>query len=61
MKTQYQQYETARQKIAERDNAFMNMINHPTNPMTNSDLEKLILKRPEIYGKYKNFIGKLKR
>jgi hypothetical protein len=58
--TQKQFYELARRRISQQNEAFMELVNHPTNPMTNLDLKLLIQKRPEIYGKFAGFLGKLK-
>lgn len=59
-KTQEQMFYDAGSKSGELNNAFMELINHPTNPMTNSDLRELIKRRPEVYGRFSGFIGKLK-
>lgn len=40
--------------------AFLDMINDPVNPLTNSDLKRLIERNPERYGMYSGFLGKLK-
>lgn len=39
-------------KIGRMDAAIMDAIRHPTNPMTADDLEALIRRRPEVYGRY---------
>lgn len=57
--TQKQHFELARRRIAARNEAFMEMVNHPTNPMTRRDLEALIERRPEVYGIYSGFLAKL--
>jgi len=59
MKTQAQMFYDAVNKSGERDRAFLELINHPTNPMTNADLKALIIRHPSRYGKYAGFIGKL--
>ena len=59
-KTQKQMYYEAERHSANLNQAFMDMVNHPTNPLTNSDLRKLIERRPDTYGRFQNFIGKLK-
>jgi len=58
--TQLQHFWKAHRKIADRDAAFFELVNHPTNPMTNADLKALIARRPEVYGRYAGFVGKLK-
>ena len=60
MSTQQQLYESSRQRLADSDHAFMELINHKTNPMTNADLAALIERRPEKYSRYSKYIGKLK-
>ena len=59
MKTQMQLFYEAGRKISDGHSAFMEMITHPTNPLTSNDLRKLIAKRPELYGKYSGFIDNL--
>lgn len=58
-KTQYQMCYDALTKAGAMDIAFMDIVNDKTNPMTNDDLRALIARRPERYGKYAGFIGKL--
>jgi hypothetical protein len=60
MKTQYQLYQKAQSKLFDENRAFMDMVNCPTNPMTNADLEALINRNPEKYGRFSGFLGKLK-
>ena len=38
---------------------FMDLVNHPTNPLTKSDLAALIAKRPNTYGRFAGFMDKL--
>jgi hypothetical protein len=59
MKTQVQHFEAAHRKIADLNAAFMELVNHPTNPMTREDIEALIARRPEHYGRFAGFIDKL--
>lgn len=61
MLTQLQHYEMTRRKLAALNEAFMEMVNHPTNPMTRDDLEALIKKRPNIYGRFASWLEKLPR
>ena len=55
-----QMYQEAEQKIFRQNQAFMDMVNDPVNPMTNDDLERLIARWPERYGRFSGFLGKLK-
>lgn len=59
MKTQMQMIQEAEQRIFRQNEAFMDMINHPTNPITNQDLERLIARWPERYSRFSGFVGKL--
>lgn len=60
MKTQYQMYREAEQRIFDRNNAFLEMVNDPVNPMTNQDLERLIARFPARWERFSGFVGKLK-
>jgi len=59
MKTQKEMFLGAHDNIAGLNTAFMDLVNDPANPMTNEDLRKLIERRPEVYGRFAGFIGKL--
>lgn len=58
--SQKQLMEQERRKIARLNEEFMALVNHPTNPLTNEDLKRLIRHRPEVYGRFGGFVGKLK-
>ena len=58
-KDQLQMFYAAHAKIAAENSAFMDMVNDQHNPMTNADLEKLIARHPERYGRFSGFLGKL--
>lgn len=60
MKTQIQMFYEEQSKIAALNAAFMELVNHSTNPLTNQDLERAIARWPERYSMYAGFIGKLK-
>ena len=60
MKTQYQMYREAEKRIFDRNRGFLELASHPTNPLTNQDLERLIARWPERYGMYSGWLGKLK-
>lgn len=57
--TQMHLYELARRRIAERDNTFMELITHKTNPLTREDLEACIARNPRLWSRYAGFINKL--
>lgn len=61
MPTQLQHFELARRKIAERHQTFMDLVNHPTNPLTREDLEANIRRRPALWGGYAGFLDHLPR
>lgn len=58
--TQLQMYYAAERKIAAGNQLFMELINHPTNPLTNTDLAKLVARWPQRWGRFAGFLGKLK-
>lgn len=60
MTTQRQLCSHAEKRLFEQNEAFMDLVKHPTNPMTNQDLERLIARWPERYGRFAGFVGKLK-
>ncbi len=60
IKTQMQIYEEVRKNIAGGNELFMEMIKDKENPMTNNDLRALVARRPDKWGRFKGFIGKLK-
>ena len=57
--TQLQMWQAAEMRAFNLNRAFLEMISDPTNPLTNQDLERLIAKRPDVYGRFAGFIGKL--
>lgn len=57
MKTQLQILYEEQRKIGERDRFMMDLIRD--NDLTNQHLERLIKHRPDRYGAYAGFIGKL--
>jgi len=54
-------YYAAERRAAERDQAFMDLVRHPTNPLTREDLEANIRRRPALWGRYAGFLDKLPR
>ena len=60
MKTQMQMYREAEQRLFDRNALFLEMISHPTNPLTNQDLIRLIEHAPERWSQFSGWIGKLK-
>ena len=60
MKTQMKMFEESQQHLSNADKAFMEMVTQLENPMTNQDLERLIVRWPERFGRFSNWLGKLK-
>lgn len=59
MLSQAQHFEIARRRIADADRTFMELVNHPTNPMTREDLAANIARRPALWSRYAGFLDKL--
>lgn len=59
MPTQAQMYYDATRKAADRDCTFMELVNHPTNPLTREDLQANIERRPSLWSRYSGFLDKL--
>jgi hypothetical protein len=59
MLTQAQHFEMARRKLADANAAFLELVNHPTNPMTREDLAALIKRRPDRYERFAGWLEKL--
>ena len=57
-KSQLQIYREVERKIANLNEAFMDLIREG---LTREDLEMLIDKRPELYGRFSNFLNVLPR
>jgi len=56
--TQLQMYEAARRQNAAINAQFLEMASGP-NAITNDELKILIRKRPALWGRFANYIGKL--
>ena len=56
MMTQLQHYELARRKLADANSTFMELVNHPTNPLTREDLAANIKRRPALWERYAGFL-----
>ena len=59
MKTQQQMFWEAHRRIADANDAFMDLINCRENPMTRRDLESLIRRNPARYSRFSCFLDKL--
>lgn len=57
MKTQLQLYWEAERRLAARNQAFMDAVNEG---MTSDELEKIIKRRPEVWGIYADWVKILK-
>ena len=56
--SQAQLYWQERRKIADANLTFLEMLKGDR-PITNAELEQLIEKRPELWGRFSGFLGKL--
>jgi len=59
MKTQTQLYWQAHERLANINKAFLDLVRE--NNITSGELEKLIQKRPELYGHLKGWIETLRQ
>jgi hypothetical protein len=59
MRTQNQLYWQAHERLANINKAFMDLVRE--NNITSTELEKLIQKRPELYGHLKGWIETLRQ
>ncbi len=59
MKSQLQMWQDAEAASARLNAAFMEMLKHPTNPLTAADLRGLIARRPDHYGRFAGFLPQL--
>ena len=59
MKTQQQIFWEAHRRVADANDAFMDLINCKENPMTRRDLESLIRRNPARYSLFSGFLDKL--
>jgi hypothetical protein len=60
MKSQMQLYRESEARVFDQNRHFMEMINNTENPLTNSDLTNLVKLFPQRWGRFAQFIGKLK-
>ncbi|QHS09011.1 hypothetical protein [Sinimarinibacterium sp. NLF-5-8] len=60
MLTQIQMYRQAEKRASDRHKIMLDLMLHPTNPMTKSDLIALIARKPERYQVYAGFLPQLK-
>lgn len=57
--SQEQMFYAAEKRSADLNSAFLELVGHPTNPITRSDLATLIKRRPERYARFAGFLDKL--
>ena len=58
-KTQRDFYYDAERMAADVNEAFLHMVNHPTNPLTREDLIANIARRPGLWSRFSGWIDKL--
>jgi hypothetical protein len=56
---QRQHFYEASRRLGEANETFMELVNHPTNPLTREDLEANIKRRPALWSRYAGFLDKL--
>ena len=59
MLTQRQHFDKAHRQISDGNTAFMELVNHPTNPLTREDLAAILARRPERWSRFAGFLDKL--
>jgi hypothetical protein len=46
-------------RSGDRDRIFYELVNHPTHPLTDAELEKLVALHPARWGSYAEYLGLL--
>lgn len=59
MLTQLQHFEKARRNLAGANETFLELVNHPTNPLTREDLAANIKRRPALWSRYSGWLDVL--
>ena len=54
--TQRQLFWKSHKFIADGNNHFLEMIQHPTNPLTKKDLKALIARNPNLWERFAGFL-----
>ena len=54
--TQIQMYRQTERRLADANATFMELVNHPTNPLTREDLAENIARRPALWSRYAGFL-----
>lgn len=57
--SQRQLFQMAHRQLAEANDTFLEMVNHPTNPMTRADLARCIERRPQVWGRFAGWLDRL--
>jgi capsid protein len=57
--TQLDHFNAAHRQIAGVNATFMELVNHPTNPLTREDLAANIERRPALWGRFAGFLKTL--
>lgn len=57
---QYRMCYSAQKRIADANEVFLFMVNCKENPLDRETLQKLVERYPERWGRFKNWIPKLK-
>ena len=59
MPSQLHQFYVSHRKVADGNEAFLDLVNHPSNPLTREDLEALLERRPHAYSRFAGWLDKL--
>lgn len=59
-KNQYHLCSSARQRVADENEVFLQMVNSKTNPLTQSTLKRMIKNFPTRWKRFENWLPKLK-
>lgn len=59
MKTQMQHFTEAQKRLFETNEAFMELVNCESNPMTREDLAANIARRPSVWKRFEGFLDVL--
>jgi hypothetical protein len=57
MKSQFEHFRESSRALADRDLIMLELL-FGSNPITDNELQALIAKRPEVYGRYASYLGK---
>lgn len=59
MTTQLQHFEIARRRLADANQAFLDLVNCEANPLTREDLAANIARRPAVWSRFAGWLERL--